>query len=470
MPVLALPKATIICYFAPVKQKYMSVLPLRTQVGYISGMLGWSILTNNITVMLIYFYVPPSNSNMEVLIPQVTIFGIFTILSLIAASGRLLDAITDPLIAFWSDRLKHPRGRRIPFMLASFLPAAICCILIFFPYKQLEEEANIWWLALTQAGFYLFMTAYIVPYNALLPELAPTHDDKIRLSTLLSLAFVIGIIISSQTPGLAVWLESQFAWMNRHESLQWAIALQVSAGTLFLFIPILAVDERTLLSSRPVTLPFGKAFRQIVTNRNFQIFILADFAYFVSLTIVSSSLLYVLTVLLGLEESLGGAVMGLLVVVSLLFYPTVGGLVKKLGKKPLVVSSLLLQGVLLLCVYFFGRLPLAPETQIFTFAVLAAIPAAYLGILPYAIIANLAERDTDQTGQQKEAMYFAARNFSTKMGQTVGIMIFAILTIFGKDPGNDLGIRLSAIFGGLLCIVAGIVFIGFHEERDSENV
>lgn len=432
-------------------------------------MLGWSILTNNITVMLIYFYVPPSNSQMDVLIPQAMIFGILTILSLIAASGRLLDAITDPLIAYWSDRLKHPRGRRIPFMLFSFLPAAVCCILIFFPYQRAESSDNIWWLALTQAGFYLFMTAYIVPYNALLPELAPTHEDKIRLSTLLSLAFVVGIIISSQTPSLAIWLESVFRGMTRHQSLQWAIAWQVVAGTVFLMIPVLAIKESKLLKSQPTTLAFSSAIRQILTNRNFLIFILADFAYFVSLTIVSSSLLYVLTVLLGLEESLGGAVMGLLVVVSLLFYPTVGSLVKKIGKKPLVVGSLIIQGLLLFCVYFFGRLPLPPKTQIFGFAVLAAIPSAYLGILPYAIIANLAKRDTERTGQQKEAMYFAARNFSTKLGQTVGIMIFAVLTIFGKDPGNDLGIRLSAIFGGLLCLVAGVVFLGFHEEKEVEK-
>lgn len=447
----------------------MSALSWRTQVGYISGMLGWSILTNNITVMLIYFYVPPSNSNMEVLIPQVTIFGIFTILSLIAASGRLLDAITDPLIAFWSDRLKHPKGRRVPFMLFSVVPAALCCVLIFFPYQRAESSDNIWWLALTQAGFYLFMTAYIVPYNALLPELAKSHDEKIRLSTLLSLAFVTGIIISSQTPSLGAWLETWFNWMGKQQSLQWAITIQVFAATIFLFIPVITVNEQHLLNSQPTTLAFGPAIRQILTNRNFLIFILADFAYFVSLTIVSSSLLYVLTVLLGLEESLGGAVMGLLVLVSLLFYPTVGGLVKRFGKKPLVVVSLLLQGVVLFCIYFFGKLPFSPKTQIFGFAILAAIPAAYLGILPYAIIANLAKRDTDTTGQQKEAMYFAARNFSTKLGQTVGIMIFAILTIFGKDPGNDLGIRLSAIFGGMLCIIAGIVFMGFREEKEEEK-
>lgn len=442
----------------------MSKLRRRAQIGYASGMLGWSILTNNISVMLIYFYVPPSHSGMEVLIPQVAIFGIFTWLSLIAASGRLLDAVTDPLIAYWSDRFKHPMGRRIPFMVISVLPAAIFCTLIFFPYPRAESSDNIWWLALTQVGFYLFMTAYIVPYNALLPELAPTSKGKIRVSTLLSLFFVIGIIIASQTPVLAKYVIGNFFNLGRHESLQWAIAMQVVLGTIFLLIPILTISERQLLHSKPTTIPFGLSIRQVLSNRNFLILILADFSYFVSLTIVSSSLLYVLTVLLGLSERLGGVVMGLLVIVSLLFYPTVGSLVRKVGKRYLMAISLIMQGLLLFSVYFFGRLPISPKTQIYGFAVLAAIPAAYLGILPYAIISELAEKDAMRTGQQKEGMYFAVRNFSTKLGQTLGIMIFAILTLFGKDPGNDLGIRLSAVFGAILCVVAGLVFLRFREE------
>ena len=94
-------------------------LSLWRQLGYACGMLGWSIMTNIIAVMLIYFYIPPNNSGMGLLVPQVTVLGIFTLLSLIAASGRLLDAVTDPLIAFWSDRLHHPKGRRIPFMRAA---------------------------------------------------------------------------------------------------------------------------------------------------------------------------------------------------------------------------------------------------------------------------------------------------------------------------------------------------------------
>ena len=79
------------------------------------------------------------------------------------------------------------------------------------------------------------------------------------------------------------------------------------------------------------------------------------------------------------------------------------------------------------------------------------------------IEAEIAATDASETGQQKEAMYFAIRNFSTKLGQTFGISIFAILTIFGKDPGDDFGIRMVGVFGGVLCLVAGCIFLRFKE-------
>jgi GPH family glycoside/pentoside/hexuronide:cation symporter len=52
-----------------------------------------------------------------------------------------------------------------------------------------------------------------------------------------------------------------------------------------------------------------------------------------------------------------------------------------------------------------------------------------------------------------------------KFGQTFGILIFAGLTTFGKDPGNDLGIRLSGIAGFVLCFAAGVIFLRYNEAR-----
>ena len=51
-----------------------------------------------------------------------------------------------------------------------------------------------------------------------------------------------------------------------------------------------------------------------------------------------------------------------------------------------------------------------------------------------------------------------ARAFIDKLGVTIGIMVFASLTNFGKDPGNDLGVRLSGPAGGVTAIIAALLF------------
>ncbi|MCB9039440.1 MAG: MFS transporter [Lewinellaceae bacterium] len=438
-------------------------LSLRRQLGYACGMLGWSIMINIIAVMLIYFYIPPSNSGMGQLIPQATFLGIFTLLSLIAASGRLLDAVTDPLIANWSDRFHHPKGRRIPFMKMAILPSVFFGILIFIPLEYQESYRNVWWLAAIQAGFYLSLTVYIIPYNALLPELAPGSAAKVRLSTWLSLAFVMGIILSSQTPALADLVQGAFKLSNRHAAFQLAIGSLYLLGGAFMLVPLFCINEQRDCYGQPATVPLGAAFRHILANRNFLVFIVADFSYFVSLTIISSGMLYFVKVLLFLNEGIGGVVMGVMVLFSLLFYPLVVRLAIRVEKRKLIIWSLLSLGVVMMGLFFLGKMPLPPRVQIFGFALIVAIPTAFLGILPYALIAEIAEQDGNRTGEQKEAMFFAVRNFSTKLGQTVGIMAFTILTLLGKDPFDDLGIRLSAVFGGILCILAGLIFTRFEE-------
>ena len=94
---------------------------------------------------------------------------------------------------------------------------------------------------------------------------------------------------------------------------------------------------------------------------------------------------------------------------------------------------------------------------------LASLPVAILGIIPYAIIAEIAQLDGLKTGLRKEGMYFAVRNFFYKLGMTAGIMIFTIMTLWGKDPGDDLGIRLNGLVGFLFCVLAGLSFLLFRE-------
>jgi GPH family glycoside/pentoside/hexuronide:cation symporter len=118
-------------------------------------------------------------------------------------------------------------------------------------------------------------------------------------------------------------------------------------------------------------------------------------------------------------------------------------------------------------IYFLGKFPVSPYVQAYTLALLTAFPLAALGILPNAILAEIAQQDAEETGENREGMFFAVKYFFVKMGQTLGIALFAFLTVYGKDPGHDHGLRLNGICGCVLCLAALIFFSRFKESRSN---
>jgi len=212
-------------------------------------------------------------------------------------------------------------------------------------------------------------------------------------------------------------------------------------------------------------LPLLPAIRKTFSNRNFKYYLISDFSYYMALSIISSGLLYFVTVLLGLPESEGGPLLGVMVLVSLMFYPLINYLSKKIGKKPIVLFSFCLLCVVFIAIYFLGKFPISPTAQIYCLLLLASFPLASLGILPNAILAEIAQDDAIKTKENREGMFFAVKYLFVKMGQTLGIALFAFLTVYGKDPGNDYGLRLNGLCGFVLCLLAVVFFSRFREKR-----
>jgi GPH family glycoside/pentoside/hexuronide:cation symporter len=151
-------------------------------------------------------------------------------------------------------------------------------------------------------------------------------------------------------------------------------------------------------------------------------------------------------------------------------------------KRPIIFSFLAL-GVLMLSSYYMGvpkGVSIPPggigvfngffRAQGFALAICAAIPLAFMSILPTALIAEISDLDGRQTGQQKEGLYFAVRNLLQKFGQTLGMMVVAIVEIYGMNIGDDLGIRLTGAIGLTLCLAASIIFYFFNETKLDADV
>ncbi len=440
-------------------------LPVSVKITYSIGQLGWSTLVNLIGLQLVYFYIPPENAGIKSYIPQITFLVVLNIISILAAAGRLWDAVTDPLIANMSDRWKGKNGRRIPFLIAGSIPAAVFCVMMFFPVVNKVSYLNVFWLFTAQSLFYLFLTVYVTPYFALLPELGHTSDEKLNLSTYISITYALGIILASQAPNIGNLFKSLFSITDNALALQLAIATLALFASLCMLFPALKIKESDYCEATPSDIPLFQALAKTFKNVGFRFYVVADFSYFMGLTIVMTGLAYYITVLLGLEDAMMGILLPVMILVSFVFYPFVNILAKKTGKKVLVTLSFLTMSAVFASIFFLGKFPFSSVLQGYMLVICYAVPLSFLSVLPNAILADIAEHDGLKTGIKQEGMFFAARTLMQKFGQTAGVLTFAMLTTFGKDPGNDLGIRISGIVGFALCIFAGIIFIGFNERK-----
>ncbi len=420
-----------------------------------------SILINLIAILLVYFYLPPVSAGLPALVTDTTFFFVLNAIVVVAAAGRLLDAITDPLIAVRSDRSSHRLGRRIPFMRAGAVPAAVATILLFVPPVGEVSGWNIVWLLGVQAVLFVALTAYVTPAFSLVADLGRTPSERLDLATWTSVAWAAGIMVAALTPFLSamyqrVGLEPIRAW-------QGAVITVVLVALGCMLAPIRMIDEPSLVRSSPSSVPMRTSVRLVAKNDFFRYYLAADFAFFCGLTIIQTGLLYYVTVLLELDETITAPLLLLMVVVATFLYPVVNRMAKQHSGKRMVIVAFVLSSIDFVGVVFLGLSPLPNWLEAVLLILLFAVPFAILSVIPQWILSDIAEHAAVTTGNATAATFFAARTFMQKLGQTVGVMIFALLAAFGRDVGDDLGIRLSGFAGIALYLIAAVLFRRYDE-------
>lgn len=425
------------------------------------GQLGWSILSGIISNWLVFFYQPAQttiDAGQTIFIKQGTIFLGITILGFISAVGRIFDAVTDPLIASKSDRSRHKDGRRIPFMRAIAIPFGIITVLVFWSPVNAQSPWNSLFLLIMCLTFYLFMTIYCTPFNALIPELGKSQKDRINLSTYISITFFLGTSVAYLVPNIAGIFESSLGYVN---SFRVTIAILAVIAVICMLVPVFTINEKDYTNAQPSDTPAIKSLSKTFSNKNFRRFVGSDVLYWIALTIFQTGLPFYVTALMKLDTSNTFLLFAIMSGLSFVFYIPVNLIAKKIGKKKLVISSFILFSAVFLFTSFAGKIGISGLLNGILISVFASIPMAILGILPQAMVADVAEADSIIIHENRNGMFFAARTFAFKLGQSVAMLIF---TGVAKIGTNDIGYRISAIIAAVLCLVGALILFTFDEK------
>ena len=450
------------------------------------GQLGWSILGGIINAWLVTFYLPTSGDieagATQYIKPGLIIFGVLTILGLITAISRVFDAVTDPLIASLSDKSRNKRGRRIPFMQYAAIPFAVVTVLLFYAPVEAISSVNVIWIAAFIILFYLFMTMYCTPYNALISEFGKTQEDRMFISTAISLTYFAGTLLA-YTPFLfAGMLRDAVGYAN---SYRYCFIVLAVIALIAMLLPTFLLKEKDFVDTVPTNANMFRSLTSTFKNRDFRTFVGSDIMYWIGLTLFQTGLPFFVKVSMGIDESYTMFFLGGMTVLSACFYPFVSGMVAKHGKKKLTVAGFLGLAVAYVIAALIGVIGTAENPGLLgigsipgavfgvVICVIAAFPMALLGIIPQSIVADVAEAEGITTGENREGMFFAARTFAMKLGQSVAMLVFTSLAIIGaaqNTGSNDitastLGMMIVGIAAVVFCVLGAVILTFYNEKR-----
>ena len=447
------------------------VLPKRKMYRYCLADIAKGLFTGMISNYLLYFFQPTTKSGLPQLLPDNKLLGYITIMALITAIGKVVDAVTDPIVASLSDKCTHKAGRRMPFLRYSAIPYALSVLLIFYAPFKAGSAANAIWVGFFLITYYTAYTFFFIPRNALVPEIIP--DTKVRVGYYgISTAFFMG---SSSFMYAATLFVDILKKAGLTPLWAWRAVFTVFAtiGIICLLLSAYAFNEKDYVEEN--TKPkesILKSFALVFRNKEFVIFTAGDLFSGVSMAFFQTAMLYYITMLLNVPESQSFLVMLTAIVVAICLFPLIIRISRKFNKKmPLVLASIIFT-IVFGIIYFGDKLAaLAPGNELYVglaVGVIVAFPFAAINILPQSIISDIIQRDSIESGVNREGIFSAVKTFIEKVASAIAMMGVSSILAIGAASGESvslLGVKLTGVFAGGFSLLSLIFFIFYNEKK-----
>ncbi|MDE7340669.1 MAG: MFS transporter [Lachnospiraceae bacterium] len=235
-----------------------------------------------------------------------------------------------------------------------------------------------------------------------------------------------------------------------------------------MLVPVFAIKEKEYVNTVPTE---DTAFRSLAAtfrNGEFRKFVGSDILYWIAITMFQTGLPFFVTSLLKLPETMTTIYFVGMTALSLVFYVPINKLAARMGKKKLILFAFAIFSLAYFYTGFLGKMgALSPTVQGAVLTVAAALPMAVFGILPQAVVADIAQSDAKTSGSNREGMFYAARTFAFKMGQSLSMLLFTAVSTIGADGE---GYRIAAFAAAGFCLLGGILFAFYNERRISDVI
>ena len=428
----------------------MQATSVRRRLVYASGVVTYALKDAAFGAFVLFYY-------KQVLGLSGTLTGLAIALSVV------WDAISDPLVGAWSDKLRSRWGRRHPLMLASVLPLALSFVAVFWPPELAlgSQQSLFYWLLGSVLLLRTALTFFMVPYLALGAEISTDYHERTLLaSARTNLGWFVGVLVPATSLALIFTsqdgVDGRFVTGHYHAyGLLSALGVMIASWICIRgtqpYIPTLPQGGHTPGSS--MWRDIADTFR----NRNFRLVVILETVLGGMGGIVSTLLMVTYTYFWQLDTAAISILFAGPSLLAVLLVTTSSRLVnRRFEKQQLLRLSCLLGALNLLWLTPLKLLGWLPENGSLVFALIFlnyTINTTFSilrTVSNHALLADIADEQDLATGKRQEGVMFAAAFFAAKFISGFGYLVAGpFLDLIGLEAGMQPGQAPPGVIWGL---------------------
>lgn len=380
-------------------------------------------------------------------------------------AAKMWNAVADPLIGTLSDRTRHRRGRRLPWLIGGGVLLVAFHWMAWVPPTAFSGTTLTLWIALAIFGFYTAYSSFEIPHMALGAEMSLEAGGRNRIFAVRQAILVVTMLVAGGI-GTAV-IE------NGREPTKMLLFVVTAVSVLLVFGGVATLPpERAEFQGRTHKNPF-LAVRDVLRNRHARLLLLVIFIDSIGTGGIGTLTPFVIDYVVG-DKSMTPILLVLNIVTTLASIPIWVWLTRRFEKRHLMLAAMIGSAV------GFGTVLFASEGNWLVIALSAVVAGASLGCsntIGYTLKAEIIDCDEYETGERKEGAYFAGWSFVRKLA--AGLMLWLVgqsLELAGFDgqaarQNETVKTTMLVLMGGfpLVCYLVGAVFFARFSLSEAEH-
>jgi sugar (glycoside-pentoside-hexuronide) transporter len=333
--------------------------------------------------------------------------------------GRVIDALTDPLMGRISDATRSRLGRRRPYFLIGALPFGASFALLWFVPELESQAARFAWCVVAYVLYDLASTTLAVPYVAVLPETVPDYSERNSVNAYRSALVLLATLLAAGTfQPLARWLGD-----GRPDFL--AAGLVFGAWLVLPWFALVRVVRERPEYQRPLALGFVAGLRALLAHRNYLHLAGLYVAARIAMDLSAMMLLFWFADWLGRPSDFEPTLLAFMLS-AVFFLPFWVRLAERREKRRIFQWACAWWAVFM-GVLGFASPEFPPRWAIFALVALAGASYAVIEMMPWSMLGEVVDEDEWRSGERREGVYGGVLTWVRKLAGATAVALGGIV-------------------------------------------